>query len=64
MTMYMSYPPEIREWIDSNGGVDKLTVDSYWTLYDRELWAMGYPQAGAAVRHLVARRARLQTGHR
>lgn len=40
--MYYSYPPEIRAWIDRNGGYEKMTTDSYWTMYDRELWAIGY----------------------
>jgi hypothetical protein len=42
MQMYLSYPPEIKAWIDRNGGVGKLPRDGYWTLYDRDLWAMGY----------------------
>jgi hypothetical protein len=44
LRMYASYPPEIRQWIDRNGGPDKLTVESFWTMYDRDLWAMGYPR--------------------
>jgi hypothetical protein len=42
--MYGSYPAEIRQWIDRHGGPDKLTVESFWTMYDHELWAMGYPR--------------------
>jgi len=44
--MYLSYPLKIREWIDRQGGVDKLPGpgQGYWTMYDRELWAMGYPR--------------------
>jgi hypothetical protein len=42
--MYMSYPAEIRQWIDRHGGLDKLTVENFWTMYDRELWAIGYPR--------------------
>ena len=40
--MYASYPPEIRRWIDDHGGIDKLTVETFWTMYDRDLWAVGY----------------------
>jgi hypothetical protein len=42
--MYRMQPPEIRNWIDHNGGYDKLPLHGFWTMYDRELWAMGYPQ--------------------
>jgi hypothetical protein len=42
--MYVSYPPEVRRWIDAHGGYEKFPLDGYWTLYDRELWAMGYPK--------------------
>ena len=42
--MYESYPPEVRNWIDHNGGWQNLPIDGYWTMYDRELWAMGYPK--------------------
>jgi hypothetical protein len=42
--MYLSYPAEVQQWIDARGGYDKLTVESYWTMYDRELWAIGYPK--------------------
>jgi hypothetical protein len=44
LMMFDSYPPEIKRWIEANGGYEKLTVESYWTMYDRELWAMGYPK--------------------
>jgi hypothetical protein len=40
--MYLSYPVEVRQWIDARGGYDKLTVESYWTMYDHDLWAIGY----------------------
>jgi hypothetical protein len=43
-TMYASYPAEIRNWIDDHGGVCKLTVETFWTMYDRDLWAIGYPR--------------------
>jgi hypothetical protein len=43
-TMYASYPAEIRQWIDDRGGPNKLTVETFWTMDDRELWAMGYPK--------------------
>lgn len=42
--MYQSYPLEVQQWIDRNGGYEKLTVEAYWTMYDRELWAIGYPK--------------------
>lgn len=42
--MYRDQPPEIQNWIDRNGGWQKLPLDGYWTMYDRELWAMGYPR--------------------
>jgi hypothetical protein len=42
--MYDAYPHDIQAWIDRNGGVGKLPRDGYWTMYDRELWAIGYPQ--------------------
>jgi hypothetical protein len=41
---YSSMPTTIRGWIDSNGGADNLPLNGYWTLHDRELWAMGYPK--------------------
>ena len=44
IAMVDAYPAEVRRWIDDNGGVGKLPRDGYWTMYDRELWAMGYPQ--------------------
>lgn len=42
--MFDSYPPEIKYWINVHGGVANLEVGSYWTMYDRELWAIGYPR--------------------
>jgi hypothetical protein len=44
MQMYQSYPIEIRQWIDRHGGWQKLRVLEYWTMYDRDLGAMGYPK--------------------
>ena len=41
---YTNMPLPIRRWIDDNGGHEKLPLDSFWTLRDRELWAMGYPR--------------------
>ena len=41
---YLNLPRPIRLWINSQGGWQALPMDGYWTLYDRELWAMGYPQ--------------------
>jgi hypothetical protein len=42
--MVESFPPEVRRWIERNGGWEKLPIDGFWTMYDRELWAMGYPK--------------------
>jgi hypothetical protein len=44
IAMVEAYPPEIRGWIDRNGGVGKLPFNGYWTMYDRDLWAFGYPK--------------------
>jgi hypothetical protein len=44
ITMVEAFPPEIRGWIDRNGGVGKLPRDGFWTMYDRDLWAIGYPR--------------------
>ena len=44
LAMYSLYPAEIQQWIDRNGGPYKMTVETYWTLYAPELWAMGYPR--------------------
>jgi hypothetical protein len=41
---YWQQPLEIRDWIDRNGGHAALPLDGYWTMYDRDLWAMGYPR--------------------
>ena len=42
--MYESYPPEVRRWIDHNGGWQNLPIDGFWTMYDHSLWALGYPK--------------------
>ena len=42
--MYRLQPTEIRDWIDRHGGHEKLPLDGFWTMYDRDLWAMGYPR--------------------
>ena len=44
MAIYRTYPAEIQNWIDRHGGPAKMTVETYWTMYDRDLWAMGYPR--------------------
>ena len=44
LEMYLTYPKHIRDWIDEKGGPTKLTPTGWWVLYDRNLWAMGYPQ--------------------
>ena len=38
-----TYPIEIRQWIDRHGGLTSSRSE-YWTMYDRDLWAMGYPK--------------------
>lgn len=42
--MYWEQPLPIRQWIDRNGGWEKLPLNGYWTMYDRDLWAFGYPR--------------------
>jgi hypothetical protein len=42
--MYTSYPAEIHQWIDNRGGPDSLTIENFLTMYDRDLWAIGYPR--------------------
>jgi hypothetical protein len=42
--MYWQQPADIRSWIDRNGGHQNLPLDGFWTMYDRDLWAMGYPK--------------------
>jgi len=44
LEMYLTYPKDIRDWIDINGGPTQLTPTGWWVLYDRDLWAMGYPK--------------------
>ena len=41
---YQALPMPIRGWIERNGGWQHLPLDGFWTMYDRELWAMGYPR--------------------
>lgn len=41
---YRAQPAKIRAWIDRMGGWEKLPLDGYWTMYDRDLWAAGYPR--------------------
>ena len=42
--LYTSYPLPIRNWIDAHGGWKALPLDGFWTMHDRELWAIGYPK--------------------
>jgi hypothetical protein len=42
--LYSIYPEKVRDWIDRHGGWQKLPLNGFWTMYDRELWAMGYPK--------------------
>jgi hypothetical protein len=41
---YASMPAPIQLWIRDNGGWQNLPLNGYWTLYDRQMWAMGYPK--------------------
>jgi len=42
--LYSIYPQPIRDWIDQRGGYKKLPLDGFWTMHDRDLWAIGYPR--------------------
>ena len=41
---YSELPELVRLWIDANGGWQNLPLNGYWTMHDRELWALGYPK--------------------
>lgn len=41
---YASMPQPIQQWIKANGGWQNLPLNGYWTMYDRQLWAFGYPK--------------------
>ena len=41
---YLGMPSVIKMWIDDNGGHENLPLNGYWTLYDRQMWAMGYAE--------------------
>ena len=40
--MINQYPQDIRLWIKSKGGWEKMALNQFWTLDAPELWAMGY----------------------
>jgi hypothetical protein len=40
--MINNYPDNIRGWLDARGGLEKITVQSFWKLPASELWKMGY----------------------
>jgi len=42
--LYTTYPLPIRQWIDAHGGWKALPLDGFWTMQDRDLWAVGYPK--------------------
>jgi hypothetical protein len=42
--LYYDMPAVIRTWIDHAGGWQNLPLNGYWTMYDRQLWALGYPK--------------------
>jgi hypothetical protein len=44
--MYLSYPDDIRAWMDSKGGWRSLTTDGWLRLDAKELWKMGYRRCG------------------
>lgn len=46
LRMFETYPQHIRDWLDEQGGVDKLPGpgQGFWVMYDRDLWRMGYPK--------------------
>ena len=44
LRMYLQWPMDIRGWIDRMGRHENLPLDGYWTMYDRDLWSMGYPR--------------------
>ena len=41
---FVVLPRPIQNWINDNGGWQKLPLDGFWTMYDRDLWAIGYPK--------------------
>jgi hypothetical protein len=40
--MISKFPADIQNWINAKGGVEKMTVESFWTLPASDLWKMGY----------------------
>jgi hypothetical protein len=42
--MYATQPLDIQQWIDAHGGVNKLTMETFWFMSDRDLWSLGYPR--------------------
>ena len=40
--MLSQYPQDIRIWIRDKGGVEKMSIEQFWTLNAAELWTMGY----------------------
>jgi hypothetical protein len=43
--IYFKMPAPVRKWIDANGGYEKLPVQGFWTMYDRDLWRWDIPGA-------------------
>ena len=44
ISLFGKEPMPIQRWIERHGGHEKLPLDGFWTMYDHELWAMGYPK--------------------
>jgi hypothetical protein len=36
------YPPDIRAWLDAQGGIEKMPKDGFWIMPAFILWGMGY----------------------
>jgi hypothetical protein len=40
------YPPDIRAWLDAQGGIEKMPKDGFWIMPAFILWGMGYRRCG------------------
>jgi hypothetical protein len=40
--MFQRYPPNIRDWLNAQGGIEKIPSIGWWTLDAPALWEMGY----------------------
>jgi hypothetical protein len=41
---FLNLPRPVQRWINDHGSWQALPIDGYWTMYDRDLWAIGYPK--------------------